>query len=307
MSKTFRYAYIRKKIRPTKDAVIPVQAKVVQYGIGCFTGMRGFWDAKRKNVYVFRMRDHYKRIKDSAKITGMKFNLSYVKFEKIIKDLIKKNKIKEDLYVRVTLYAGTTELTPRFDNDGDDVAIYIISLKNYFKSPGGLNICVSSWRRLDDDSISSKAKITGAYANSAMAKTEAVKNGYDEAIFLNRDGNVCEASSANIFGLRDGILYTPPLYANNLDGITRRSVIQICKERLDIPLKEEEIDRSMLYTFDELFFTGSAAKVTWIKKVDNRVIGSGKIGKTTKKIQEAFDLVTTCQDDEYASWCTQIY
>ena len=306
MSKTFPYAYIRKKMVPIEKAQISIMCKVVQYGLGCFSGIRGHWNAKEKSLYLFRAEDHFKRMKESAKITGMKLNLTYPKFLELIQKLIKKNKAKEDIYLRPTLYAASTKLTPRFDNEDDDLAVYMISLKDYFKASTGLNTCVSSWCRFDDDMISTKAKITGAYSNSALAKTEAIKNGYDEAIFLNRDGNICEASGANIFAVKDGVVYTPPLSANILNGITRRSVIELFKNELNIEVREENFDRSMLYTFDELFFTGTAAKVSWIRTVDKRIIGNGKIGKHTKKILNLFNKITNGEIPEYKKWLTSI-
>ncbi|MBT4917088.1 branched-chain amino acid transaminase [Candidatus Peregrinibacteria bacterium] len=307
MSKTFPYAYIRKKMTPIAKAQVPIMCKAVQYGLGVFSGIRGHWNAKDKNLYLFRPEDHFRRLEEAAKITGMKLNLSYPKFLEIITKLIKKNKAKEDVYLRPTLYAASTKLTPRFDNTDDDLAIYMISLKDYFSSSDGLNVCVSSWRRFDDDAISSKAKITGAYCNSALAKTEAINNGYDEAIFLNRDGNVCEASGANIFGIKNGEVWTPPLSANNLNGITRRSIIELFKNEHDLKVREENFDRSMLYTFDELFFTGTAAKVTAITSVDQRKIGTGKAGKTTKKLINIFTKITNGELEEYKKWLTPIY
>ncbi len=307
MAKTFPYAYIRKKTCKTEKAVIPIQSKVVQYGLGFFSGIRGYWNGDNKNIYLFRMEDHFNRMQESAKIMHMRFPLSYPKFKKIVIDLIKKNKAKGDIYIRPTVYAASTELTPRLNNPDDDLAIYMISLKDYFKSNTGVKVCISSWRRVEDDAISMKAKVTGAYANSALAKTEALLNGYDEPIFLNRDGSVCEASGANIFGIKDGQVYTPPLSANNLNGITRRSIIELFEKELNMKVREENFDRSTLYTFDELFFTGTAAKVAWIASVDQRKIGKGTMGKYTKKVKRIFDEITEMKHDKYSQWLTPVY
>lgn len=307
MNNEFPYAYIRKKIVKSKDATVPIQCKAIQYGIGCFSGLRGFWSEEDKNIYIFRMEDHFERLQESAKILGMKLDYTYPKFQKVVMDLIKKNKAKCDIYVRPTLYAGTTALTPRFDNPGDDLAIYMIALKDYFKTDKGLDTCVSSWRRIDDDMISIKAKSTGAYANSALAKTEALQNGYDEPIFLNRNGKACEASGANLFGIKNGILYTPPLGSNVLNGITRRTILELAVNEMGMTLSEEEIDRSSLYTFDELFFSGTAAKITQIRSVDRRVIGNGRPGKYMKKLQAIYDEVALNKNPKYSHWCTPVY
>lgn len=306
ISKTFPFAYIRKKICKIDDAVIPIQAKAIQYGLGCFSGVRGFWNAGKKNLYLFRLKDHFDRFAESAKILGMQLELTFFQFEKVILDLLKKNKVKEDIYIRPTLYSGSIQLTPRFDNEGDDVAIYMISLKEYFKAGDGLNVCISSWRRFDDDVFSVKAKMTGAYSSSALAKTEAIKNGFDEPIFMNRDGKICEASGANIFGIKGGEVWTPPLGSNILNGITRRSLVSLF-EYMDVKVREENFDRSMLYTFDELFLSGTAAKVAAIRSVDRRLIGNGKEGTLTKKIGDLYTKAALSELKGFEQWCTAVY
>lgn len=307
MSKTFPHTYIRGKIHKTKDAVVPIQAKVVQYGLGVFSGVRGQWNAKDKQLYIFRLKDHFDRLVTSAKITGMKFKMSYSQFEKTVIDLAKKNKIKEDFYIRPMIYSASTKLTPRWDAGDDDLVIYMISLKDYYSSDKGLNVGISTWRRLDDDAVSLKAKISGSYTNAAFAKTEAVAHGYDEAIFLNRDGNVCEASSANIIGILDGVAITPPLGSNNLNGITRKTLIEIMENDLSMRVKEQPIDRSMLHIFDELFFCGTAAKVTSIASVDGRKVGNGKPGPTTQKLAKLLDDALYGRSEKYKSFCTTVY
>lgn len=306
-NKTFPFAYIRKKICKTKDANVPIQAKAIQYGIGCFSGIRGFWNPRKKNLYLFRLKDHFERLEEGAKILGMQLEVNFEKFKKILFELLKKNKVKEDVYIRPTLYSGSTQLTPRFDNENDDLAVYMISLKEYFKSGDGLNVCISSWRRFDDDVFSVKAKMTGAYASSGLAKTEAIKNGFDEPIFLNRDGKVCEASGANIFGVKDGVVWTPPLGSNILNGITRRSLITLLRSEMGISVREENFDRSMLYTFDELFLSGTAAKITPIRSVDRRLIGNGKAGKISRQLNELYTKAALCELKGYEKWCLPVH
>lgn len=307
MSQNYPYSYIRKKICKTQDATVSIQSKVVQYGQGCFTGMRVNWNPESKQLYIFRFEDHYQRLKQSANILGLKFNYSEKAFLEIISDLVKKNKVCESAYIRPTLYSASTLLTPRFDNPDDDLAIYMISLKDYFDTEKGLETCISSYRRLEDDVLSVKAKSTGGYVAAAVAKTEALRNGYKEPIFLNRESNVCEASGANIFMIRDHELWTPPLASNILDGITRRTLIELANTELGIPVREENFDRSMLLSADELFFSGTAAKVAWISAVDQRKIGNGKIGKYTKKLKDLLTKASMAQLPGYEHWCTAIY
>lgn len=303
MPNTFPHCYFQKQITGIEKAVVPVQSKALQYGLGCFSGIRGFYNEEKKNLFLFRPQDHFKRLDEAAKILGMKLSLTYAEFEKIVRELIQKNDVREDVYVRTTLYAASTLLTPRFDNEDDDLCIYLLSLKDYYGAENGLNCCVSSWRRVDDDVISVKAKSTGGYAGSGLAKTEALQNGYDEPIYLNRTGHVSEASSANIFGVKDGVVWTPPLSANILNGITRRSLLDLMRNEMKLEIREENFDRSTLYTFDELFLSGTAAKVSWIREVDHRQIGTGKIGPITKKLSELYGQASSGNLKKYSNWC----
>lgn len=304
---TFPHAYIRKKFCKIEDAVVSIQCKAIQYGLGCFSGIRANWNPKKKNLYLFRMEDHFKRLKEGAKIIGLKFDMEYPEFKKIVLELVRKNNIKENAYIRPTLYAGAKTLTPRFDNPEDDLALYAIPLTEYYHAYKGLNVCISSWRRFDDDVISVKAKVTGGYANAALAKTEALLNGFDEAIFLNRDGKICEASSSNIFGVKDGKVFTTTLGGNNLNGVTRRTILELFEKELKIKVNEEEIDRSTLYVFDEVFFTGTAAKLSWIESIDRRVIGDGKMGPYAKKLKALFEKVLIGEMPKYKKWLTEVY
>jgi branched-chain amino acid aminotransferase len=307
MSKTFPYSYIRGKICKTAKATIPIQSKAVQYGLGIFSGIRGHWNKKDKELYLFRLKDHYKRLKQGAKITGMKFRYSYTEFEKTIISLIKKNKAKEDIYLRINLYAASTKLTPRFDNEDDDLAIYMISLKDYFNSSEGLDVMISTWRKFDDNAISTKAKITGAYANSALAKTEAIQNGYHEAILLNRDKTVSEATGANIFAVKGNALITPPLSANNLEGITRKTVMELAIKELKIKVTEKNIRAEQLPKFDELFFSGTAAKIAWIQSVNKKKVNIGKEGLITQELKYLFAAITKGELSRYKKWLTPVY
>jgi len=307
MSQNYPYAFIRGKICKTQDATIPIQSKAVQYGQGCFTGIRANWSADRKQLYLFRFDEHYERLKHSSGILGLKFGYSKKAFLELVAQLVQKNKVREDAYIRPTIYSASTQLTPRFDNPDDDLAVYMISLKDYFDTNAGLETCISSYRRIEDDVLSVKAKSTGGYVASAVAKTDAIRNGYKEPIFLNREANVCEASGANIFMVRDHELWTPPLSANILDGITRRTLIELADTELGLRVREENFDRSMLLSADELFFSGTAAKLAWIKSVDQRKIGSGNIGKYSKKLKELLMKASMAELAGYEHWCTAVY
>ncbi|MFA6305999.1 MAG: branched-chain amino acid transaminase [Candidatus Gracilibacteria bacterium] len=300
-----QFAYIRRKFCKSQDAVVPIQCKAVQYGLGCFSGIRGNYNKSTKKLYLFRLDEHHNRLKEATKILGFKFDMPKKEFIETVTQLVKKNGAKEDIYIRPIVYAGSTNVVPCLDDPQEDLAIYMLPLGNYL-SDKGLNVCISSWRRFDDDMISAKAKATGGYINSALAKKEAKENGYDEAIFLNRDGKVCEASGANIFGIKNGEIFTPHLSFNNLNGITRRSVIEIIENELGQKVREESFDRSTLYMFDELFLTGTAARISWIASVDKKQIGNGKEGPITKKLKKLYEEISLGENKKYMHWLTKI-
>lgn len=237
----------------------------------------------------------------------MKWNISYPKFKKLIIDLIKKNNIKEDVYIRPIVYASSTEIVPTLEGAKPDLAIYMISFGHYMDKGGGLDLKVSKWVRVDDDMIPTKAKCTGLYVNSALAKSEAVRAGFDEAVMLNRDGSVSEASSSNLFGIKNGVLITPPLSTNNLDGVTRRSIIELAKKELKLKVKEVRFKKADLYKFDEIFLTGTACKIVWVKSVDKKKIGTGKMGPVSKKLKTLIDKAVLNELKGYEQWCEGVY
>lgn len=305
MNKNFPYAYIRGKVVKIEDAHIPIQSKVIHYGLGCYAGLRGHWH--KGNLYLFRPKDHFERLRSGVKIMGMKWDMSYPKFRKLLFELIKKNKIKEDVYIRPIVYASSTEIVPTLEGAEPDFALYMISFAHYMNKGGGLDLKISKWVRVDDDMIPTKAKCTGLYVNSALAKSEAVRAGYDEAVMLNRDGTVCEASSSNLFGIKGGVLITPPLSANNLDGITRRSIIELAKKELKLKVKEETFGKKELMKFDELFLTGTACKIVWVQTVDKKKIGNGKMGPVSKKLKALISKAVLNELPGYKKWCEAVY
>ncbi len=302
---TFPYAYLRGKVVPIKDAHIPIQSKVIHYGLGVYAGLRGHWHDD--NLYLFRPKDHFKRLQNGVKMLGMPWTMSYAKFYKILTDLVKKNKIKGDVYIRPLVYASSTQIVPTLENSEPDFALYIISFGHYMNKAGGLKLKASQWVRVDDDMIPTKAKCTGLYVNSALAKSEAVRAGFDEAVMLNRDGSVAEASSSNLFGVKNGVLFTPPLSANNLDGITRRSVIELAKKELGLKVKEVKFKKADLCQFNEVFLTGTACKIVWVKQIGKKKIGKGVMGPVVKQLKALIDKAVKNELPGYEKWCEKVY
>jgi len=236
----------------------------------------------------------------------VKLEYSHAELVDVTTKLVKKNKPKTDTYIRPYAYAGSLNLSPNLERDNPfHFAEYMIPLGDYLPTDKGVTACVSSWRRISDNTIPSRAKISGGYINSALAKKEANTNGFDEAIFLNEGGNVAEGSAMNLFIVRDGVLITPSKSDDILEGITRRSVLQFAND-LNIPVEERTIDRSELYIADEAFFCGTGAQVAWISEIDHRKVGTGKRGEIAGTIQDLFFKVVRGEEDKYESWRTKI-
>lgn len=300
------YAFFEGKVVKIEDAKVSVTTNALQYGTGIFAGVRGYYNKEKGFISIFRIEDHFKRFMQSFQIIGVKINYSAKELEEITKDLMKKNKPQTDTYIRPFGYASSLNLSPNLQRDNTfEFLEYMMPLGEYIPVDKGISVMVSSWRRVDDNSIPSRAKISGSYINSALAKQEANLNGHEEAIFLNQAGHVTEGSAMNIFMVRDGVLVTPPKYDDTLEGITRRSVIELAKD-MNIPVEERTVDRSELYIADELFFSGTGAQISWIAQVDHRTVGTGKRGPISTKLQEMFFKVVRGEVKKYDHWCTKI-
>ncbi len=303
---SFPYTFFHKKIVKTEEANVSIMTNALQYGTGVFGGMRGYYNHEKGFLSVFRMKDHYKRFLQSLQIVGVSFEFNQKELEEITLELISKNKPKTDTYFRPFAYTGSLNISPNLIREEPlDFALYMIPLGDYLPTDKGVTAMVSSWRRVSDNAIPSRVKASGSYFNSAMAKKEAMQNGYDDAIFLSENGHVAEGSAMNLFIVRDGVLITPPKSDDILEGITRRTVLQLAKD-IGITVEERSIDRTELYIADEAFFCGTGAQVAWISHIDKRQVGNGKRGEIAGKLQDLFFSVVRGNEKKYASWCTKV-
>jgi len=300
-----QWAFLRGAFMPIGDAKISIMTQVVNYGIGAFGGIRGYWNEDKGQLYVFRLPDHYRRFLQSAKLFNAEFKFSADELINITVELIRREGYRTDVYARPLIYNATEDIAPRLYDVEFDFALFTRPLGNYLQPQ--IKACVSSWRRVDDNTIPSRGKITGSYINSALARSEAHWNGYGEAIVLNQDGSVAEGSAENLFIIRDGKAITPPVSDNILEGITRRTLIQLFQDELGVPVVERSIDRSELYIADEAMFSGTGAQVTAITEIDRRKIGDGNVGPIVKKMQETFFTIVRGNNPKYAQWLTPVY
>lgn len=300
-------AFFEKKFVPLSEARVGVMTHAFNYGTACFEGIRGNWNKQQGQIYLFRLREHYERLQKNCRILkiGLAFDLDQMC--QLTIELVEKNGYQEDIYVRPIAYKSSQVVGVRLHNLEDDFLIFVTPFGPYFDVEKGIKCCVSSWRRIDDTMIPPRAKITGLYVNSAIAKTEAHDNGYDEAILLSQDGHVSEGSGQNIFLIIDGKLITPSTSDNILKGITRDTVINLAKNELGIDTVERTVDRSELYNADECFLTGTASNVTPVVEIDHRPVGEGRVGPITRKLISLYDDVVRGRTAKYKEWCTAVF
>ena len=299
------FAYFKKQIMPLADAKIGIMTHAFNYGTGVFEGIRGNWNPDDETVYIFRMEEHLRRLIQSAKLVRIDVGHSIEEMTALIKQLVETSAIREDQYVRPLAYKSSEALGVRVHALDDDLLIFVAPFGPYLDADAGIRCQTSSWRRVDDTSIPSRAKTTAAYMNSALAKTEAVENGFDEAIMLNADGHVAEGSGENIAIVRNGKIYTPSRADNVLEGITLSTIVELAEE-MGIPVIERTLDRSELYVADEVFLTGTAAHVTPVLEVDRRTVGSGEIGPVTKELKETYFNLIYGRLPKYSKWLTPV-
>ena len=291
---------------PLAEAKIGILTHAFHYGTACFEGIRANWDSEYERFCIFRIKDHYKRMLNGSRL--LKINLPYSIDElcQLTVESVEKSNYHEDVYIRPMAYKSSEALGVRLHDLEDDFLIIVTTLPAYLDTQNGVHCGVSSWRRVDDTMIPPRGKICGIYVNSALAKTEALENGYDEAILLSHDGHVSEGSGENIFLVINGKLITPPSSDNILVGITRDTVMKLAKNELGIDTIERTVDRSELYLAEECFFSGTAAHITPITEIDHRMIGTGKIGKITAALQKLFGQVILGRNPRYAEWYTLV-
>jgi branched-chain amino acid aminotransferase len=299
------YAFFEGEIVPFGDARISIGTHAVQYGTGAFAGIRGYLDQDGETINIFRLTDHTTRLLNSGKL--LRANLPYTPatLAEVIATLVAKNAPKGDVYIRPFIYKPAVQLTPRLRGLGDEIAVYMMDMGDYLDLDRGQKAAVSSWVRIPDNAIPSRGKLTGAYVNSAFSKDEAEEKGADEAIVLNTAGKVSEGSGCNLFMVRNGILTTPPLTSDILEGITRRTVIKFAEEA-GIPVEQREIDRTELYLAEEAFFCGTGVQVAWIESIDGRPVGAGAQGPITAVIKDTFFDTVRGKRPQHQDWLYQV-
>jgi len=299
------YAFFHKQFMPLSEAKIGILTHALHYGTACFEGIRGNWDSERKRLCLFRIQDHYKRMLDGARL--LKINLPYSVDElcQLTVELVGKSGYQENVYIRPLVYKSSESIGVRLHGLEDDFFIIVTTLPPYLAVEKGVRCRTSSWCRVSDTMVP-RGKISGAYVNGALAKTEAIESGFDEAILLTHDGHVAEGSGENIFLVSKGNLITPSSFSDILVGITRDTVIKLAKNELGIDTIERQVNRSELYLAEECFFTGTATNIAPVVEIDHRPVSTGEIGEITSELQKLFAPVILGRNPKYPDWCMLI-
>ncbi len=292
---------------PLADARVGVLTHSFLYGTAVFEGIRAYWNEERGQLYLLKLREHFERITDSGRILFMDPGMSVPALVDLTAEVVRRNGFREDTYVRVTLYKSTEGIGVRLHDLDSRLNIVAIPFGDYISTDTGIHCGTVSWRRTSDLSIPSRAKIVGSYVNPAFAKTEAVLNGFDEAIVLTDDGHVSEGSAENLFMVRRGQLVTPGVEHDILEGITRAGIIDMARTEMGLETVVRTIDRSELYLADEVLLCGTGAQIAAVTEIDHRRIGTGGIGPVTKRLSDLYFDAVRGRLPAWSHWLTPVY
>ncbi|HEV2139786.1 MAG TPA: branched-chain amino acid transaminase [Candidatus Dormibacteraeota bacterium] len=289
------------------DVKLGLMTHALHYGTAVFEGIRAYWNEKKEQLYLLQAPAHYERMHRSANVMRFTLPFSTEELVNFTVELLRRNQFKSDVYVRPLLYTSSEEIGVRLHNLDRGFFIYVTPFGKYVEIEAGIRCMVSTWRRVPDQALPARAKIAGAYAQSALAKSEAVENGFDEAIVLSVDGHVSEGSAENLFMLKDGAFVTPPVTDDILEGVTRQLLIGVIQDELNLKVHERSIDRTELYTCDELLLCGTGAQISPVVEVDRRPVGDGKVGEFTQELQNIYFNAVRGETPKYKDWTIPVY
>lgn len=293
----------RDRFVPFAEANVSIASSPVLYGLAVYTVFNVVWNDAEKQLYMFRLADHWRRLCNSARIMGFADFAEthpYEKFEEQMRELLKRNNVHENVLVRASIFIDELIAGTRIHGLKNGFSAYVYPMGQFYKKEG-VHVGVSTWRHVEDDAIPARAKVNGLYVSNSLMKNEALLNGFDEAICLDRDGHVTEGTVANIFMVRDGVLITPAVTSDILEGITRDTILKLA-DHLNIPTIIRAIDRSELYVANELFFCGSSACITPILSVDKRFVGASGIGSITRHLLEQYEILRSGEMKNFREW-----
>jgi branched-chain amino acid aminotransferase len=298
-------AYFQGDYVPLRDANVSIMTHAFMYGTAVFEGIRAYWNADQGVLYGLKLREHMERIRRNAGMLLMTDLPPVDELVRIVVETIRRNHFEQDAYVRPCLYLSGKSIGVRLHGLPHELTVLAVPFGNYVDTEKGIRIMTSTWRRNADDALPARGKIVGGYVNMAFQKSEAELNGFEEALVLTADGHASEASAANMFVVRDGVLLTPPVNDDILEGVTRRAVLELAAT-FGIPVESRSIDRSEIYVADEMFLCGTGVQLSPVIELDHRPIAGGAIGPITRQLHEAYFAAVRGNDDRFMHWLTAI-
>ena len=302
-----RFAIFKGQLVPIEQAKISIMTHAFNYGTGCFEGIRAYWNAQQEQLFIFRLKEHYERLLRSCRILRIQLPYTAGQMCDMTLDLLRHEGYREDCYIRPLAYKADELVGVRLHDLHDEFSMFAIPFGRYIEKEEGAHVCISSWQRGDDNATPARAKITGAYINSAFAKTDAVLSGYDEALVLTATGHISEGSAENFFMVRSGHLITPPVTSNILEGITRATIMELAREEMGLRTIERNIDRSEIYICEEAFLAGTGVQIAAITRIEHRPIDSGTIGPIVTRLRQLYFDAVRGKMLKYLRWCTPVY
>jgi branched-chain amino acid aminotransferase len=300
-------AFFRGRVVPYSDVRLGLLTHALNYGTAVFGGLRAFWSEEEKELFVFRPLDHFRRFRDSARLLRMELPHTPVDLWAGLRELLRKQGTRTDCYIRALAFYGDETLGVRLHGLNPEVGIVALPFDHFVPNAENAHAGISSWQRISDNVLPARGKIAGGYVNSALAKSDAQLAGFDEALVLNDDGHVCEGSVENLFVARGGVVVTPPVTQDILEGITRRTVMQLLREDLGVEVVERPIDRTEVYLADEVFLTGTGVQIVAVTRVDHRPIGTARMGEITSRLRPVLAGVVRGRDPRHRDWCAPVY
>jgi branched-chain amino acid aminotransferase len=297
--------YFEGQFVPMRDAKVSIMTHAFMYGTAVFEGIRAYWNEEHGKLYGLFIREHMERIRRNAGILLMDDLPSVDELVDLVIQVAARNNLREDLYIRPSFYKSTRAIGVRLHHLDHELVIFAAPFGNYIDIDKGVRIMTSSWRRNADEALPARGKIVGGYVNMAFQKSEAELNGFDEALVLTPDGHASEASAANMFVVRDGILLTPPVNDDILEGVTRRAIFELAKIN-GIAVEVRSIDRSEIYVADEMFLCGTGVQLSPVVELDHRKVGDGEIGPITRRIRQGYFDAVRGRTPALAHWVTPI-
>jgi branched-chain amino acid aminotransferase len=303
---TARISYFNGDYVAHEQARVPITSHVVNYGTGCFEGIRAYWNADQGQLFVTLLHEHIDRLLRSARILNLDFDGDHGQLCDIVLELLRRNNYRENCYVRPMIYKDEETIKVTLAGLHTALAAYCMPMGDYLDIDRGLRLTVSSWQRIDDNAIPARAKVIGSYVNAALASDDARRKGFDEALMLTGDGHLAEASSCNVFLVAGNEIITTEASDDILVGITRGVILTLAHE-LGCIVRESRVDRSQLLAADEVFLVGTGVQVAPVSEVDGRLIGDGKPGELTMSLQRRYLDVVRGDVPEHAEWRTPVY